>query len=244
MRTLSASELLNIWERGKNQIPVKQALALLTAACPDESMETLAKLNIGMRDSLLLTLREWTFGSQLICISRCPECSEQLELTFDVTEIRVAPESEPLAELKLSISGYEIRFRLPGSQDVAAISNYEDPNIAREELLRSCLIAAHYDSKEISFEQLPENITEAIVKRMAEADPQADIELVLCCPTCGHQWKATFDIVSFFWSEINAWAYRILHEIHTLAQAYGWREVDILAMSPWRRQFYLEMVSR
>ena len=79
---------------------------------------------------------------------------------------------------------------------------------------------------------------------MAEADPQADIQLALSCPACGHQWLSTFDIVSFFWSEINAWAYRILREVHILASAYGWREADILAMSPYRRQLYLEMVSK
>ena len=69
------------------------------------------------------------------------------------------------------------------------------------------------------------------------------LELALSCPSCRHQWQATFDIVSFFWSEINAWAHRSLQEVHTLALAYGWREADILAMSPWRRQFYLKMVS-
>ena len=63
----------------------------------------------------------------------------------------------------------------------------------------------------------------------------------LYCPECGHRWHATFDIVSFFWSEIDAWAYRTLHQVHRLASAYGWREADILAMSPWRRQFYLSL---
>jgi hypothetical protein len=49
-------------------------------------------------------------------------------------------------------------------------------------------------------------------------------------------------VVAYFWSEINAWAYRLLGEVHSLASAYGWREEDILAMSPWRRHVYLEMV--
>jgi hypothetical protein len=50
-------------------------------------------------------------------------------------------------------------------------------------------------------------------------------------------------VVSFFWMEVESWAYRILRQVHALASAYGWSEGDILAMSPWRRQFYLEMVS-
>jgi len=52
----------------------------------------------------------------------------------------------------------------------------------------------------------------------------------------------TFDIASFFWAEICVQAKRLLREVHTLARAYGWREMDILSMSPARRQFYLEMV--
>ena len=51
-----------------------------------------------------------------------------------------------------------------------------------------------------------------------------------------------FDIVSFFWAEIDAWARRVLREVNVLARAYGWRESDILALSPVRRQIYLSMV--
>ena len=56
-------------------------------------------------------------------------------------------------------------------------------------------------------------------------------------------WQLTLDIVSFLWSEISSLAKRHLREVHTLAWAYGWSEADILAMSPARRQFYLESVS-
>jgi len=243
MYALSASELLNVWECEKDQTPVKQALALLRVACPEESIETLAKLSIGRRDSLLLTLREWTFGSQLTGIASCPECCEHIELSFDVTDILITPEPEPPEELIINANGFEVRFHLPGSQDLAAITGYEDISIARKELLKSCLITANHNGKEISFGQLPSGLSEAVVTKMAESDPHSDIELALSCPTCGYQWQAIFDIVSFFWSEINAWSYRILHEVHTLARAYGWREVDILAMSPLRRQFYIDMLS-
>ena len=75
-------------------------------------------------------------------------------------------------------------------------------------------------------------------------DPQADVELTLSCPACAHQWTTAFDIISFFWEEINVWAYRTLYQVHQLASAYGWNEADILTMNPWKRQFYLKMVSR
>jgi len=74
---------------------------------------------------------------------------------------------------------------------------------------------------------------------MSEIDPQADTKLSLVCPSCEHAWQADFDIISFFWREIDAWAQRTLLEVVYLASAYGWREADILNMSPWRRHFYL-----
>ena len=66
----------------------------------------------------------------------------------------------------------------------------------------------------------------------------------LSCPSCDHRWQMAFDILYFFWSEINAWASRIMQEVHVLARAYGWRENEILGMSPWRRQRYLKMLGK
>ncbi|KAF5414491.1 MAG: hypothetical protein C5S48_08835 [Candidatus Methanogaster sp.] len=243
MRTLSAPELLDVWERGDVQSPVNRALSLLSAACPEASADSLTKLNIGERDARLLTLREWTFGTQLIGIATCPDCRERLELTFNVADIQVAPEPEPTGGMAIDVAGYDVRFRLPNSMDLAAIVDCKDSDRAREQLLENCLLSAHHNGEEISFDQLPASLMEAILERMAEADHQADVELALSCPSCRHQWQATFDIVSFFWSEIDAWVHRILQEVHVLAVAYGWREADILAMNPWRRQFYLKMVS-
>jgi hypothetical protein len=84
----------------------------------------------------------------------------------------------------------------------------------------------------------------AVAQKMSDADPQADVHTGLTCPECGHHWEAVFDIVSFFWEEIENWIRRTLREVHLLASAYNWRESDILALSPWRRQYYLQMVQQ
>src|SRR4051794_39247497 len=109
MRALSAAELLDVWERGRDQHPVQQALALLVAACPETTPDALARLTIGQRDAELLTLRGWTFGSQLVSLAVCPGCDERLELTFDLGDIRAAPEAEPSEEFALSVASYELR---------------------------------------------------------------------------------------------------------------------------------------
>ena len=41
--------------------------------------------------------------------------------------------------------------------------------------------------------------------------------------------------------EVEAEAMRLLRDVHVLARQYGWREADIIAMSPLRRQMYVEM---
>ena len=76
---------------------------------------------------------------------------------------------------------------------------------------------------------------------MARRDPQAEVLLDLDCPACNHRWQILFDIASFFYAEVSAYAKRLLREVHTLARRYGWREADILSMSTARRQFYIEL---
>ena len=252
MRALSAPELLSVWERGQAQPPVQRTLTLLAAACPGIPPDALAELSIGQRDARLLTLREWTFGPQLVTIAACPGCGERLELTFNIADIRSPPLSlrergaggeRDVEAMSVSVSDHEVRFRLPNSLDLVATGGSEDVIATRDVLLERCLLSAHRDGEEIPIDQLPADVVDAVVERMAQADPQADVQLNLCCPACDHRWQATFDIVPFFWNEINAWAQRILREVYLLASAYGWREADILAISPRRRQFYLEMAS-
>jgi hypothetical protein len=244
MYALLASELLDIWEQGLAQPSGRRALTLLAAACPDTPPDALARLSIGQRDGRLLRLREWTFGPQLVGLATCPGCSERLELTFNVSDIRMDPETEAAETLSLNDAGYEVHFRVPNSLDMEFIAASKDLTTTRHILLDRCILSAQISGKEKAIDQLPADVVDAVVEEMAKADPQADVQLALSCSSCGHQWQAIFDIVSFFWSEINVWAHRILREVHVLASAYGWTEIHILALSPGRRRSYMEMVSR
>lgn len=243
MRALSTSELLEVWERGLVQGPVERALALWEAASPETSREALAARSVGQRDGALLTLREWTFGSRFVSLATCPHCSQQLEFAFNIVDVRVSTEVEPAPESTMTIAGYELQCRTPNSLDIAAVSDGHETDERRKLLFERCLLAARRHGKSATAAELPPDVVDAVVERMAEMDPQADVDLNISCSSCGQQWRAVFDIVSFFWSEIDAWARRLLREVHILASTYGWQEGDILALSPWRRQCYLEMVS-
>lgn len=243
MHPFSASKLLNVWERGRSRSPVQRALELLAAACPENSPDVLARTSVGQRDALLLKLREWTFGPWLIGLAICPACGERLELTFKVADVLMLPEADSDEIMKVEVSGYEVHFRLPSSLDLSAAAGAENLESAYNLLLERSLMAAYHEGRQVPISQLPSSVIDAVTDRMEQSDPQANVQVDLSCLSCGHRWQATFDIVTFFWSEIDSWAHRILRDVHTLAHAYGWSEADILAMSQWRRQFYLEMVS-
>lgn len=251
MRSLSASDLLEIWERGAGRTPVEQAWVILEYALPEASAAWLAQLTIGQRDAYLLQLREQTFGHQLRGLSSCPGCGEGLEISFSAKDFQAPdlllpdPEAEERihpAETSLSLTPYEVTFRLPTSGDLNVMVGWKDASLARQHLLEACLISARNGSQDIPARDLPADVLEAIMAQMSQADPLADLTIAVTCPTCGHPTQIVFDIVAYFWSEISAWAARLLHEVHLLASAYGWREADILAMSAWRRQRYLELI--
>jgi hypothetical protein len=236
MRALSVADILAVWERAEGQQTAQRALTLLAAACPEMTADELGALSIGERDARLLMLRESTFGSELLSRTSCPRCAAQLEFAFSANHVRAESQAAPTT---LKVEGGEVRFRLPNSRDLETISAAADIAAARRLLVERCLL--HEGEKALAA-QLPPAILEAIAERMADADPQAEVRLALTCPACSHCWEALFDIVSFLWSEISAWAQRLLREVHTLASAYGWREADILAMNARRRRVYLEMV--
>jgi hypothetical protein len=261
MRPLSVPELLTVWERGLAALPFERALTILSAASPESSPAALARLSIGRRDANLLQLREWAFGSELAILAACPSCRQTLELTIPVSALRVSldpkfdptmdPTGAPTSESTIDLEGslmlqdmlldYEVRYRSPNTEDIQGCAGLEFA-AGQRKLLACCVTDARCQGRSVSAEELPEDVARKVVEQIAAIDPQADTRLDLTCPECHGSWKEVFDIVSFFWAEIDTWARRVLREVNILARAYGWRESDILALTPVRRQIYLSMV--
>jgi hypothetical protein len=238
MHAPTANDALVVWERGAGQSAAARGLALLGLAHAGTDADTLADVSVGARDAALLALRAAMFGERMESCANCPACREMIEMSFTAADMRAAAPESP--KLTLSQDGYDVKLRLLTSRDLLAIEHHED---ARAALLARSVVSASANGAETTPQQLPAAIVDAAVQVLADADPQADIQLSLMCPACGHFWKAPFDIVSYLWAELEAWAGRILRDVHVLAVAYGWREADILAMSPARRKFYLDMAA-
>ncbi|TSC32929.1 phage baseplate protein [Corallococcus sp. Z5C101001] len=240
MRSLTAPELLGAWEAGHPHSGPGRALALLCAAWPERSPGELARLPVGLRDSLLLAVREQTFGAEVVGLVPCPACGEQVELAFQVSDIRVSPGAPVPEVLGVECEGHAVRFRLPDSRDLAALAAGPEAG-GRRQVLARCVVEARREGVDVETGELPAAVVRAIEEAMEAADPQARVELSTQCPACAHAWAAAFDIAEYFWREVETWAQRTLREVHTLASLYGWSEEHILVMSPWKRQRYLEL---
>jgi hypothetical protein len=223
----SAAELLGAWEDGLGETRARRALVLLAAARPGEE---LGNLTVGERDLALLDLRSIVFGPTVTALGDCAGCGERVEATFEAGDVR----ADAVAR-EVRLDG--LRARVPTAEDLVAAEDAPDVEAARRVLLGRIVGEAEGGS-------LSEEAAAALGELLAEADPQADVRLLLACPDCGAAWEEPFEVDAFLWQELDAWAARLLEEVHALASAYGWSERDVLALSPSRRAAYLELAER
>ena len=144
--------------------------------------------------------------------------------------------------LELVNGHYHVEFRLPDSIDLCAVEAEAEGELSLR-LLERCVTSATARGQTIRPVDLPDEVVKEVSERMSQADPQAEIGLSLDCPGCAHRWREPFDIGSFLWAEVNAWASRTLFDVHQLAAAYGWSEAESLSLSPRRRGIYLELIA-
>jgi hypothetical protein len=242
MHTPTPAQLLQVWERAGELPAAASALLLLGSCCDGCSAEALAALPLGRRDGLLLQLRVRLFGDEIDTVASCPQCAAVVEASFRCDDLLLpasgAEAAMPALEHVSDAHGMRVQFRLPDSNDLLALEHCTDAVEARQLLLERCVLATDTGC---DVDALPLPLQSEIAQAMAQADPQADLQLVLRCPDCGHGWQPMFDIAGFLWQELHAWALHMLREVDMLAQAYHWPEADILGLSPRRRQAYLEL---
>ena len=244
MRAPTAAELLDAWEIGAHRPVNERALVLLAAACPESSDEELWELPIGARDARLLELRLRLFGQELAIVTACPACGESLESTARVDDLRQAESecADPAPVQQRQIGDLRVTFRLPTSRDLASVAAERSPAAGRDALLERCIAEVRNAAGELlDATALSPRASELVVEQMALLDPQADTRLELTCALCAHRWTAAFDIAAFLWKEVQAWAQRTLRDVYRFARAFGWTERETLALSPMRRQIYMEL---
>ena len=223
---------------------IERSLYLLSILY-DKDVSFIAGMPVGDRDAGLLKFRNDIFGSRLINVTTCPDCSTRIEWESDIKDfmLQAGHPDEKNRVLRLEKEDYTVDFRLPDSFDILeAMENQavaEDPAL----FVSNCIISVRKDGEAVNAGSMPSEIITAVEQMMSDEDPQADIRMVLNCPECEKHWEAPFDIQSYLWLEIDNWAKRLLLEVSSLAKAFGWSEKEILGLSPQRRQRYIQMIS-
>ncbi|AJE85102.1 MULTISPECIES: hypothetical protein [Streptomyces] len=243
------AELLAAWEAGVAVLPHARARLLHQVARPGADEGTLAALPVGTREADLLALRRALFGERMQVRLECGACGEAMEFDLDAGAFAgrlTAPADGPGEPgrdggdpLRLTVDGWEVAFRPPTVADLTAAAQ-AGPE-ARRVLLERCVHSAVREGRPARPHELPASVQRAIAEAAEEADPGADITLAIACPECGSSTRAALDIASYLWTELDAWAREVLLDVHLLATAYGWSEPEILALSPLRRRYYLEL---
>lgn len=246
MKLLSAAELLDAWEHARGYSALERPLSLLAAAT-NQSRDEIAEWSIGARNTQLLELRARVFGDRLDAVAECPACGERLEMNLRVSDL--LPPLPAYSSLtahertrELRVNGSSLAYRLANTNDLVAAHDARDFNTARETLLQRVVVNGS-GAHELDAAQIASNALDQLAAQLERDDPMAAMRVNLTCPNCQHAWDTVLDIADFFWLELDAWAKRILREVHVLASAYGWGEREILALTPQRRQVYLEMIA-
>lgn len=238
MGITGAAELLATWEAGLAEAPTGRALLLHRTARPDADATTLPVLPVGEREADLFALRRALFGERMQVRLGCAACGEDMEFDLDAGEFARSLNGPGDALVRVEQDGWDVRFRLPGTADLAAAARSADPRAA---LLARCLVSAARDGAAVTAGELPAPVQRRIADAVEAADPGADVTLTIACPECGAATRAELDIASYLWTELDAWARDLMLDVHLLATSYGWSEPEILALSPLRRRYYLEL---
>lgn len=231
------SQILALWEAGRDRDPIDRGLRALAVALPDVDV---ASRPVGWRTLALLRLRGATFGPRLAACADCPACGSAMAFDVDLAALLEAlPEPPERAAQEPVFDAHGAAWRLPNSRDQAQAAQAIDPRAALDVLLRACRVDAPRDAL------LPQGAAlDDIEARMEALDPAANIDLSLRCADCAHEWAVALDADACMWDAISACARGLLLDVHRLARAYGWTEPQVLALGPARRAAYLDLADR
>ncbi|MFP8963703.1 hypothetical protein ACLIYP_24605 [Streptomyces nanhaiensis] len=259
--TAGPAELLAVWEAGLGLADPGRALLLHRTARPEAGDGELLSAPVGEREADLFALRRALFGERMQVRVECEPCGEAMEFDLGTDDLAARPPRRD-GPLRVAEEDWEVEFRLPTVADLAAVAEAVeaargtaadqgaegqglDGASARALLAARCTVSAVRAGRPVPAGRLPALLPETVLRRVAEAaeqaDPAADVTLRVSCPECGGTTRAELDIASYLWAELDAWARDLLLDVHLLAGAYGWTEPEILALSPLRRRYYLEL---
>lgn len=237
---LSEASILMLLEQGRQQHPVRRVLLLLRAIYPEQSYTTLAALPLGERNRLVRDIRAALLGPEFPAYQECPKCQQGQEFELELHTLGpVGLTEHSHVPFDAVVGGWPSTLRLPSTGDLMAVVQARSLEDARQTLVERCvLVGGPADRPELE----PMGWIEQVSQALEQRDPAIALEYELSCARCAATWWAQLDLAEAFWMELQAIGTRLLREVVSLARAFGWTEREVLAVSPWRRRQYLEMV--
>ncbi len=216
------NEILALWDRSVGRPRAERDAALLAAA----GIDTRATLGAG--NAALLRFRTRCFGCVWPLQARCVACGADCDFEADSLEIAQHIENE-----RPAVTTKAERLRPLTFDDLAWVARRADAECPERSLVARALMCDENDLDDVAIANV-ESAIEAL-------DPGAAVSFALVCPTCARAWRAPVDVCEAVWREIRAAAEKLILEVDALAREYGWRESDVLALSPARRAAYLQL---
>jgi hypothetical protein len=91
--------------------------------------------------------------------------------------------------------------------------------------------------------RMPRAWLATIAVALGEHDPFTVFTVETRCPHCSQAVSVALDFEGLLLSLLAGKQARILQQIHRIASVYHWSESDILSLSDWRRDYYLERIN-
>jgi hypothetical protein len=187
--------------------------------------------------AVALLVRRALVGSTIHTDAACPApgCGERIDVSFTVTDYvdhhrpRRPRGAVAAGDGWWSLTGADVRFRIPTVADVTELPAGEDGGLDER-----CVKAAG---------TLTAALAQRVGRALAALAPSLDDLLGGVCPECGHEVTMRFDPIGYTLAELRHAFAGIHAETHALASAYGWPEDVILALPRSRRRRYASLIA-
>jgi hypothetical protein len=174
-------------------------------------------LPLGTVASRALTAHAEAFGPVADAVLECAACGAQLDVALPLLELVVDAGDATVKVDELTVRAPTLRDLLDGPSE--------------DELLARCVHGGTVAPEQRA-------AVEAAAETLAGA---AGLSVRTQCPECGAEATAGLDPGALLWERVTSAVPSVLGEVAELAIAFAWSEAEILALSPARRQAYLDL---
>jgi hypothetical protein len=230
--------LLAAWDAAATARPAARGPAVLAAAGlvdPQLALDT----GLGTLGLLAIRCHVQAFGPRVDGMVDCEACGQRLDLDVVLTGLLGDADDPPARTADADLDTGPVVVRAPTPHDLAAAAGTDDPRAA---LVVRCVHrpgGAAVGPHDLSPADL--TVVDAALERLVGVGL---VTVRTACPRCGRDVSALLDPGVLLWDRVRVAGRSLMEDVARLAAAFGWREVDVLALPEARRRAYLELADR